>query len=88
MTIHVSEENGESVEGAEVTVEQISKDFPIGSAISKTILGNIPYQVKDTLYTKNKCRLIKPLLPSLNGNCFFGRNGSSRDSTPLCSRTS
>ncbi|EFH43072.1 glycosyl hydrolase family 10 protein [Arabidopsis lyrata subsp. lyrata] len=44
VTIHVSEENGESVEGAEVTVEQISKDFPIGSAISKTILGNIPYQ--------------------------------------------
>ncbi|KAG7618853.1 Glycoside hydrolase family 10 domain [Arabidopsis thaliana x Arabidopsis arenosa] len=44
VTIHVSKENGESVEGAEVTVEQISKDFPIGSAISKTILGNIPYQ--------------------------------------------
>ncbi|EOA16340.1 hypothetical protein CARUB_v10004489mg [Capsella rubella] len=44
VTIHVSRENGESVEGAAVTVEQISKDFPIGSAISKTILGNIPYQ--------------------------------------------
>jgi hypothetical protein len=44
----VSKENGESVEGAEVTVEQISKDFSIGSAISKTILGNIPYQVKHT----------------------------------------
>ncbi|XP_010431807.1 PREDICTED: uncharacterized protein LOC104716145 [Camelina sativa] len=44
VTIHVSDENGGSVEGAAVTVEQISKDFPIGSAISKTILGNIPYQ--------------------------------------------
>ncbi|CAE6150566.1 unnamed protein product [Arabidopsis arenosa] len=44
VTIHVSEGNGERVEGAEVTIEQISKDFPIGSAISKTILGNIPYQ--------------------------------------------
>ncbi|KAL1190214.1 Endo-1,4-beta-xylanase 5 [Cardamine amara subsp. amara] len=44
VTIHVSKENGESVEGAVVTVEQISKDFPIGSAISKTILGNVPYQ--------------------------------------------
>lgn len=62
MTIHVSAENGESVEGAVVTVEQISKDFPIGSAISKTILGNIPYQVSHSLKSKlNQCRLIKPL---------------------------
>ncbi|KAF8045454.1 hypothetical protein N665_4900s0002 [Sinapis alba] len=44
VTIHVAGESGESVEGAVVNVEQISKDFPIGSAISKTILGNIPYQ--------------------------------------------
>ncbi|CAH2075838.1 unnamed protein product [Thlaspi arvense] len=44
VTIHVARENGESVEGAVVRVEQISKDFPIGSAISKTILTNIPYQ--------------------------------------------
>ncbi|CAN7033867.1 hypothetical protein IGI04_031834 [Brassica rapa subsp. trilocularis] len=44
VTIHVAGESGESVEGAAVNVEQISKDFPIGSAISKTILGNIPYQ--------------------------------------------
>ncbi|ESQ53108.1 hypothetical protein EUTSA_v10024805mg [Eutrema salsugineum] len=44
VTIHVAGENGESVQGAAVRVEQISKDFPIGSAISKTILRNIPYQ--------------------------------------------
>lgn len=31
--------------GATVTVEQISKDFPFGSAIAKSILGNSPYQV-------------------------------------------
>lgn len=31
--------------GATVTVEQISKDFPFGSAIAKSILGNLPYQV-------------------------------------------
>lgn len=49
VTIHVSEENGESAEGAVITLEQISKDFPIGSSISKTILGNIPYQVSHFL---------------------------------------
>lgn len=32
------------LQGASVRVEQISKDFPIGSAIAKTILGNTPYQ--------------------------------------------
>ncbi|XP_056846846.1 uncharacterized protein LOC108815108 [Raphanus sativus] len=41
VTIHVAKENGENVEGAVVNVEQISKDFPIGSAISKTILGDL-----------------------------------------------
>ncbi|KAL7604449.1 hypothetical protein Lser_V15G17141 [Lactuca serriola] len=44
VTIHVSDVNGESIQGAQVIVEQISRDFPFGSAISKTIIGNIPYQ--------------------------------------------
>ncbi|PNX74795.1 putative endo-beta-xylanase C-like protein [Trifolium pratense] len=44
VTIHVSDTNGRKLQGASVYVEQISKDFPIGSAIAKTILGNIPYQ--------------------------------------------
>ncbi|GAU33628.1 hypothetical protein TSUD_310360, partial [Trifolium subterraneum] len=44
VTIHVSDTNGRKLQGASVYVEQISKDFPIGSAISKTILGNLPYQ--------------------------------------------
>ncbi|CAJ2642638.1 unnamed protein product [Trifolium pratense] len=44
VTIHVSDTNGRKLQGASVSVEQISKDFPIGSAIAKTILGNIPYQ--------------------------------------------
>ncbi|KAK2392927.1 endo-1,4-beta-xylanase [Trifolium repens] len=43
-TIHVSDTNGRKLQGASVYIEQISKDFPIGSAISKTILGNLPYQ--------------------------------------------
>lgn len=33
------------MQGAVVYVEQISREFPIGSAIAKTILGNLPYQV-------------------------------------------
>ncbi|XP_058780905.1 endo-1,4-beta-xylanase 5-like [Vicia villosa] len=44
VTIHVSDTNGIKLQGASVRVEQISKDFPIGSAIAKTILGNSPYQ--------------------------------------------
>lgn len=32
------------LQGAIVSVEQISKDFPIGSAIAKTIIGNLKYQ--------------------------------------------
>ncbi|KAJ1398989.1 Glycoside hydrolase family 10 domain [Sesbania bispinosa] len=44
VTIHVSDTNGRKLQGASVCVEQIAKDFPIGSAIAKTILGNLPYQ--------------------------------------------
>ncbi|GKV20960.1 hypothetical protein SLEP1_g31000 [Rubroshorea leprosula] len=44
MTIHVSDEHGDMLEGAEISLEQTSKDFPFGSAIASTILGNLPYQ--------------------------------------------
>ncbi|KAL6346691.1 hypothetical protein AAG906_000309 [Vitis piasezkii] len=44
VTIHVANTQGERLQGAEITVEQVSKDFPFGSAIAKTILGNLPYQ--------------------------------------------
>ncbi|KAL5791174.1 hypothetical protein ACOSQ2_006062 [Xanthoceras sorbifolium] len=44
VTIHVSDGNGEILQGASITVEQVSKDFPFGSAISSTILGNSLYQ--------------------------------------------
>ncbi|OAY37359.1 endo-1,4-beta-xylanase 5 isoform X1 [Manihot esculenta] len=44
VTIHVSDKHGNKLKGAAITIEQISKDFPIGSAIAKTILGNLPYQ--------------------------------------------
>ncbi|XP_077246246.1 glycosyl hydrolase family 10 protein isoform X2 [Tasmannia lanceolata] len=44
VTIHVMNAQGERVSGAMITVEQISKDFPFGSAIAKTILGNSDYQ--------------------------------------------
>ncbi|XP_010246857.1 PREDICTED: uncharacterized protein LOC104590040 isoform X2 [Nelumbo nucifera] len=44
VTVHVSDAHGDRLRGADVRVEQISKDFPFGSAIAKTILGNLPYQ--------------------------------------------
>ncbi|KAL2937128.1 Anti-sigma-I factor RsgI6 [Bienertia sinuspersici] len=44
VTVHVSDMHGERLVGASITVQQISKDFPFGSAIASTILGNLPYQ--------------------------------------------
>ncbi|GAB4853186.1 hypothetical protein Ancab_017373 [Ancistrocladus abbreviatus] len=44
LTIHTSDLHGERLEGAAITIEQISRDFPIGSAIAETIIGNPPYQ--------------------------------------------
>ncbi|XP_068646486.1 endo-1,4-beta-xylanase 5-like [Aristolochia californica] len=44
VTIHVSDAQGQRLPGASVTVKQISKDFPFGSAIAQTIIGNLPYQ--------------------------------------------
>ncbi|XVE93831.1 hypothetical protein REPUB_Repub01dG0228600 [Reevesia pubescens] len=44
VTIHVSDQQGNRLQGAEITVDQVSKDFPFGSAIASTILGNLPYQ--------------------------------------------
>lgn len=45
VTVHVSNLHGERLAGASLTIQQISKDFPIGSAIAATIIGNLPYQV-------------------------------------------
>jgi len=45
VTIHVSNTHGERLQGATITIQQISKDFPFGSAISASIVGNLPYQV-------------------------------------------
>ncbi|KAI3718320.1 hypothetical protein L6452_19184 [Arctium lappa] len=44
VTIHISDVDGKTIQGARIVVEQTSRDFPFGSAISKTILGNLPYQ--------------------------------------------
>lgn len=44
VNLHVSDGNGSRVVGADVAVHQITRDFPFGSAISKSILGNRPYQ--------------------------------------------
>ncbi|CAN6284961.1 unnamed protein product [Urochloa humidicola] len=43
-TIHVADPQGARVVGASVSVQQTTKDFPIGSAIASTILGNQAYQ--------------------------------------------
>ncbi|KAL7237384.1 hypothetical protein ACSBR2_003636 [Camellia fascicularis] len=42
--LHVLDVNGNGLPGAEIEVMQVSKDFLFGSAIAKTILGNLPYQ--------------------------------------------
>ncbi|KAJ8765144.1 hypothetical protein K2173_010635 [Erythroxylum novogranatense] len=42
--IHVIDSKGEAVKDATITIQQISKDFPFGSAIASTILGNQAYQ--------------------------------------------
>ncbi|KAI3922649.1 hypothetical protein MKX01_006338 [Papaver californicum] len=44
VTIHVSAKNGTRLQGAQIIVDQISKEFPFGSAIANTILGNLSYQ--------------------------------------------
>ncbi|KAF5448964.1 hypothetical protein F2P56_029454 [Juglans regia] len=44
VTIHVSNGHGEGLRGAAIDIRQVSKDFPFGSAIAQTILGNLPYQ--------------------------------------------
>ncbi|GMY05478.1 endo-1,4-beta-xylanase 5-like isoform X1 [Fagus crenata] len=44
VTIHVSDKHGDKLQGAAINIEQVSKDFPFGSAIAMTILGNLPYQ--------------------------------------------
>ncbi|CAL9044421.1 unnamed protein product [Musa banksii] len=44
VTIHVSDEQGNLIGGASVSIRQSSRDFPLGSAIANTILGNKQYQ--------------------------------------------
>lgn len=46
-TLHISDIDGNRLQGATVVVEQVSRDFPLGSSIASTILGNLPYQVKE-----------------------------------------
>ncbi|XP_057536345.1 endo-1,4-beta-xylanase 5-like [Amaranthus tricolor] len=42
--IHVSDKFGNRLQGASITLQQVSKDFPFGSAISQNILANFAYQ--------------------------------------------
>ncbi|CAN4084762.1 unnamed protein product [Withania somnifera] len=44
VTIHVVDEKGFRLPGAAIKVNQIATDFPFGSVVSRTILGNLPYQ--------------------------------------------
>ncbi|KAL8027843.1 hypothetical protein ABFS82_14G120200 [Erythranthe guttata] len=44
VNIHISDKKGIGLKGAGVRVELVSKDFPFGSAIASTILGNPLYQ--------------------------------------------
>ncbi|WMV51605.1 hypothetical protein MTR67_044990 [Solanum verrucosum] len=42
--IHVVDENGNSLPNAAVKIDQISTDFPFGTMIASTIVGNLSYQ--------------------------------------------
>lgn len=44
ITIHVADKQGIKLQGAEVKIEQVAKDFPFGSAIASSIIGNSRYQ--------------------------------------------
>ncbi|KAG5581962.1 hypothetical protein H5410_052589 [Solanum commersonii] len=44
VTIHGVDENGNSLPNAAVKVDQISTDFPFGTMIARTIVGNLSYQ--------------------------------------------
>ncbi|GAB2291959.1 hypothetical protein Dimus_026208 [Dionaea muscipula] len=44
VTIHTSDFQGKRLRGAVITIQQISREFPFGSAIAHTIIGNQPYQ--------------------------------------------
>ncbi|KAL8130414.1 hypothetical protein V2J09_019569 [Rumex salicifolius] len=44
VTIHVSDVQGDRLQGASISINQISTEFPLGSAIADTILGNLAYQ--------------------------------------------
>lgn len=50
--IHVSNSEGLKLQGADITIKQVSKDFLIGSAVGKTIIGNERYQVGKTKTNK------------------------------------
>lgn len=45
VTVHVADTQGNRLIGASVTVQQNSKDFPLGAAIADTLLGNPAMQV-------------------------------------------
>ncbi|KAL9258092.1 Endo-1,4-beta-xylanase 5-like protein [Drosera capensis] len=44
VTIHTSDLNGERLQGAVLSIQQMSREFPFGSAIASTIIDNQPYQ--------------------------------------------
>lgn len=70
VTVHVSDGHGDKLQGAEITAEQVSKDFPFGSAIAKTILGNVPYQV-----------LLQPIKLFLDKNMYIRNHKSKLEDT-------
>ena len=65
--IHVPDSHGDRLQGAYITIDQISKDFPFGSAIASTILGNLPYQVSSILIL-----VLQKIGNRINGKeCYF-----------------
>lgn len=64
--IHVADGNGTGLEGAQVRVELVSRDFPFGSAIPYAIIANSPYQVP-----KNRITNFTVLTQKLTNFCVL-----------------
>lgn len=89
MTIHVSDKQGARLQGATVSVEQVSKDFPFGSAINNNIIGNLPYQVHFYCATHQYIMLKTSQLFEFYFFCvFFIRDGLLNDLMQPCLKMS
>jgi hypothetical protein len=66
VTVHVADTQGNRLIGASVTMQQTSGDFPLGSAIADTLLGNPAYQVINCIVINPKKNSMLQVCQSIN----------------------